>query len=196
MPAAAVFSQQSAPSQRKSVTSSQARTRPRKRRADDDLEAAISQVSQAFRSTIREELEAYQRHTQEPSQRLIQEPARQAMNTLSHTVVRSQAARAEMQRIPSQFERYEPPQPPRGPQFPGPMEYWSSFPVPGSRPPLSGLIPGVNGGSLGPFPQASQSQVNTIVNEGQEANQPNRRRQNRGPQKQNLRPYERIIQLD
>lgn len=121
--------------------------RARKNTPSSSVEAALRNVLPGL---VQEIVQQLQRPGPHIESRVFDQPVPQPVTAQPRTLPRSEAQRKEMQRVPSQFECYESPQPSRDGPRRGPIERPRSYEVPGSRTPIRDFIQSVEGGPDGP----------------------------------------------
>lgn len=123
----------------------------------------------------------------------VQQPVIPRVNTRSRTIHRSAASQSEMERLPSGFEYYDPPQSSQQGPFPGPKEYPRYFRPTGSRPLVGDLLPSIETNSLRSFSPTPALAADTIVVASQKESEPNRQRRQHRVRRGRLPPYEQRI---
>jgi hypothetical protein len=82
--------------------------------------------------------------------RVFDNPVQQPLNTHPRTIPQSETQKRALQRLPSQFERYETPIHSSGGPQRGVVERPRSYQIPGSQAAIRDSIPSVEGGADGP----------------------------------------------
>ncbi|KAH6986739.1 hypothetical protein EDB80DRAFT_898586 [Ilyonectria destructans] len=165
-------------------------TRQLRRRGSSLRANNLDVLSQAIRGIVRDEIMRIQPVIPQP---VIQQPVIPRANMQSRTIHRSAASQIEMQRLPSGFECFGPPQSSQQGPHPGPREYPHSFPPAGSRPPAGDLLPSIETNSPGAFSRNPILEADTIVVEGYEQSQPKRQRRQHRVKRGGLLPYKQQI---